>query len=454
MAPALKVFVQWLPSLAIPTSRPAAADSARLPSTHTEPIVHARTEPIVYGHMSNAGHQQQHALGSKTDNADENLHVSAVSPYTLSTVSWGVNRVDAFGLTGNNVSHKFWDGYQWNPENGGLETLGNGLATPPVAVTWGADRLDIFGLDNNNVIKHQYWDSVAWRPQSDQFENLGGTCDPKQALAADTWAPNRLDIFCRGPDGDLRHQYYDGSQWQPDMGSTESLGGSIASGPKVVSWGINRLDIFALNGEGDVTHKYWDGYQWSSWETFPASLKFRKDSLSVSTWGEDRLDIYAVAKDTAGTLFHKFWDGYQWNSWESLGSPDTAIVGSVGATSWAPDRIDIVGRVASTGNYWYKFYDGTSWQPSVTGWYDKGPGLAGKPFYSDPAVVSWGANRLDIFGTWSGGQLLHQTWTGENWYPNAESWECLGGCSSNLEYPEQKASKKASKEEFFEVELR
>lgn len=337
----------------------------------------------------------------------------------VSAVSWSENRLDIFSLTANNLTHKFWDGHQWNPSGKELETLGNGLATPPVAVTWGVDRLDVFGLDDHNVIKHQYWDGSSWRPDVAEFENLGGECDPLHPISASSWGKDRLDIFCTGPEGDLLHQYYDGSQWQPSAGSLESLGGSLLTGPSVVSWGKNRLDIFGVDPAGDVSHLYWDGSQWSEWEALPFTLNFH-EPLTVTSWGENRLDVYGVSLVPLA-LWHKYWDGSQWSAWENLGDED--LLGSVAATSWAPGRHDIVARRANDSTYLYKYYDGQSWRPDTLGWYNKGPDYH---FDSNPSVVSWGNNRLDIFGVNYDDELLHQAWTAESWYPSNTDWETLG----------------------------
>ncbi|KAL8702455.1 MAG: hypothetical protein Q9201_004379 [Fulgogasparrea decipioides] len=410
MAPLLKILIQWLPSLPNTLS----------PSSHAE--------SIAFSPMSDETNRQQQPIGLKGVE-DSETHAAKIVRRQISSVSWDRGRLDVFGLAANNLTHKFWDGSQWNPTGSELETLGNGLATPPIAVTWGPNRLDVFGLDDHNVVKHQYWDGTDWRPNVAQFENLGGQCDPNYPIAANSWGPDRLDIFCRGPAADLLHQYYDGSQWQPAVGSLESLGGNLATGPSVVSWGENRLDIFAVNENDEVTHLYWDGSQWSKWENFEASVTFRSEKPTVTSWGENRLDIYTL--DESGGLWHKYWDGSQWASFEFLGSPDTPLVGSVGATSWSANRIDIVGLSKSTRHYWYKYYDGEAWRPDVLGWYDKGPGdsgTSGRYFSSNPSVVSWGTNRLDIFGETVHGELLHQAWAESTWYPDAAEWECLGRC--------------------------
>lgn len=40
-------------------------------------------------------------------------------------------------------------------------------------------------------------------------------------------------------------------------------------------------------------------------------------------------------------------------------------------------------------------------------------------------MISWAPNRLDIFGVTADDKLLHQAWTGYDWYPGAEQWETL-----------------------------
>ena len=403
MAPILNLMIQLLPSLSNKLNAPI----------HT----------LSYDNQSVLSYvdQQQQKLISDGSTSISNGAMGSGSS-SVSTISWGQGRLDAFSLTGNNLTQKAWVGEQWYPSDDTLETLGNGLATAPAAVTWGTDRLDVFGLDDHNVVKHQYWDSSAWRPDVAEFENLGGECDsayPKP-VAASSWGAGRLDVFCTGPERDLLHQYYDGSDWQPSAGSLESLGGSLASSPSVVSWGKNRLDIFAVDPNGDLAHLYWDGSQWSQWETLPflPNAGIRANGLTVTSWGENRLDVYGVAFDAS--LYHKYWDGYQWSPWEKLGGE--RLLGAVAATSWSANRLDIVAKGGKNATYWYKFYDGQAWRPDATGWYPKG---ADTTFSSDPSVVSWGENRLDIFGVDAGDKLLHQTWYGSGWYPGSTDWETL-----------------------------
>ena len=68
--------------------------------------------------------------------------------------------------------------------------------------------------------------------------------------------------------------------------------------------------------------------------------------------------------------------------------------------------------------------DGTHWGPSLTDWEPLG-GI----FNSPPAAVSWGPNRLDIFGLGVNNEMLHKWWDGTDWRPSQTGWEPLSGTS-------------------------
>ena len=340
----------------------------------------------------------------------------------LSTISWGYNRMDVFGVdsvTGN-VSHKWFDGYQWGPASKGeLESLGGiHFTSVPTAVSWGVNRTDIFavGSPTDGQLYHKYWDGHRWQPVETDWEGLGGDLTG-YPLAATSWGADRIDVFGIGSDSELYHKYWDGSKWGPADTSLESLAPGVVfkTGASAVSWGPNRNDVFGLGEGSNLLHIYWDGSQWSKTENFGGTFSSPPTAIS---WGKDHLDVFAVdAKN--GSLFHKYWDGYQWSDYGNLGGSN--LQGQVSATSWGENRLDIV-ALGEDGQYYYKYWDGKQWNPSASDWYAKGGN-----FTSVPSVVSWGENRLDIYGVDSDHQLAHQTWYGSGWYPEANKWEQLGG---------------------------
>src|SRR5260370_42078249 len=76
---------------------------------------------------------------------------------------------------------------------------------------------------------------------------------------------------------------------------------------------------------------------------------------------------------------------------ENLGGP---VVSVTVAVSWGPNRLDIFGVAAVSNHILHKAWDGSQWLPSKTDWEDLG-GRSG----TRHAVTSSGRNRLDIFVT-------------------------------------------------------
>jgi hypothetical protein len=86
----------------------------------------------------------------------------------------------------------------------------------------------------------------------------------------------------------------------------------------------------------------------------------------------------------------------------------------IAVVSWGADRLDMVALGTDNAIY-HRAWDG-QWVPSE--WE-----RLGGVFVSPPAVVSWGADRLDIFGIGTDNHMYHKAWYGQ-WTPG---WEDLGG---------------------------
>ncbi|HET8839844.1 MAG TPA: hypothetical protein VFN35_00195 [Ktedonobacteraceae bacterium] len=71
---------------------------------------------------------------------------------------------------------------------------------------------------------------------------------------------------------------------------------------------------------------------------------------------------------------------------------------------------------------YHKWWDGSNWGPSPTGWEALG-GILSSP----PNAVSLGPNRLDSFGLGTDHQMYHKWWDGSNWRLSMVGWEALGG---------------------------
>src|ERR687897_3301239 len=185
-----------------------------------------------------------------------------------------------------------------------------------------AGNLEVFGRQIDNAILGKRFDAQKWSPSPLGWENLGGEFMANPAVVALDSGSSRLDIFAPGTNYGMFHKARVDFTWLPSQLDWEDLGSQSrfrAVAPAVASWGAKRLDTFsvALGGiqGGGVQHKWWDGQTWQPSQLDWEDLGGRFDTVPVATpavtsWGANRLDVFAVGTSTA--MVHKAWDGQTW----------------------------------------------------------------------------------------------------------------------------------------------
>jgi hypothetical protein len=193
-------------------------------------------------------------------------------------------RVDVFAAgQGGSLLHAIWDGQDWREfESLGAPTLGEGEQSRlyplsgPVSCCRSGDQIAVFTGGPVGDLLMKWWDGNEWS----RFESLGSPKDYNPSYPAVTipaplsgppvacsWGAGRLDVFARGPHGDMLHRGWDGERW----GQFESLGMPTDARDMAIpfvgtatacTWGTGRLDVFARAVDGHLYHTWWDG----SWE--------------------------------------------------------------------------------------------------------------------------------------------------------------------------------------------
>ena len=307
----------------------------------------------------------------------------------------------------------------WGPSVTNYEYHGGNIVGTPAPVAWTSDRLDIFVKGTDAALYHQWWNGHAWGPSLTNYEYHGGIIEGNPAAVA--WTSDRLDVFVKGTDRALYHQWWDGHAWGPSLTSYEYHGGVILGDPCAVSWGPDRLDVFVVGTDRALYHQWWDGRAWGpSITDYEYHGGVILGSPTAVCWGGDRIDVFVLGTDRA--LYHQAWDGAAWhpsvNDWESLGG---TIGGQPTVVSWGGDRLDIFALGTDRALY-HKAWDGQAWQPSVTGWENLGGTIIGSP-----SVASWGGDRLDVFAIGTDRALYHKWWDGHAWGPSQAGYEYHGG---------------------------
>ena len=282
------------------------------------------------------------------------------------------------------------------------------------ASTW-SGMLDLFVRGTNvsgaNMWSRSYdysgWSSFQQDPPGNESVRVSSQ------IAAVSWGYGRVDLFARSESGTLIHKWYQNtsgwSRW-------EDLGGCIMGTPTATSWSPNRLDIFAqgCNETGiNMYHKWWDNNRWYSWEVVPAMNARISAAPSAVSWGLGRIDIFGRAEN--GQLIHNWYGG----KWYGIDSQGGCIMGQPAVSAWGPGRLDVFAQGCnnSGANVWHKWYSGNVWQP-----WEITPMHQNTRVTSMLGAVSWGPDRIDIFGRGETGDLKHQ-WYDRSW----RTWESLGG---------------------------
>lgn len=255
------------------------------------------------------------------------------------------------------------------------------LTSKPGAASWAPNRFDVFARGPDQQMGHLWWDGSQWYG----WEPLGGVLASGPGAAARS--PGLLDVFVRGTDDQLYHRWWDGSQWN----GWEALGGVLRSSPTVASWSAGRLDVMVQGTDSQIWRKFWDGSQWSGWE--PLGGQTNADP-AVATWGAGRLDLFI--RNVDGTLGHRWYDGGQWSTWEWFAGSLSNGTGPSAAAS-ANGELDVI--VSGTANVPQRLQYNGGWRP----WQSLGGATP-----QTPSVVKRDLGPTEVFVTGTDGALYHE----------------------------------------------
>jgi hypothetical protein len=133
-----------------------------------------------------------------------------------------------------------------------------------------------------------------------------------------------IALFFRTTLGALLLKWWDGENWSDfsSLGMPEvqdptypavTAAASLTGSPAACSWAQGRLDVFARGPRGDLTHRAWNGGTWGPFESLgmpTCNGEFRlvplAGSIAACSWGFGRVDVFATALDR--NLYHAWWN--------------------------------------------------------------------------------------------------------------------------------------------------
>ncbi|HZG92446.1 MAG TPA: hypothetical protein VEZ42_19735 [Pseudonocardia sp.] len=139
----------------------------------------------------------------------------------------------------------------------------------------------------------------------------------------------------------------------------------------------------------------------------PPATELSSPAVAASRPG--RVDL--VTRSPGGGLVHHYRPpGGSWSRAIDLGG---SVASQPAVVSWGPGRLDVFAR-GTDDRLWHRAFDGARWWD----WTSLGGSLR-----SAPAVASWSAGRLDVVVRGSDGALWHRAFDGTRWW----DWASRGG---------------------------
>jgi hypothetical protein len=195
-------------------------------------------------------------------------------------------------------------------------SLGGVLIGGPAAASWGDGRVDVFVRGTDDGIYHNFFNGSAWSG----YIRFPAPWATNEEPAAVSWGPERIDVALRGTNGLVYHLWCQGRATCESTGygideHGTPPGVSVASAPAIVSQELGKLDIFVLGSDGRFWQKSWTGSAWTGWTVIPDGTLTSRPAAASLRLG--RIDLFGRGVDMA--LYHNVFDGGVWSGWTSLG---------------------------------------------------------------------------------------------------------------------------------------
>jgi len=221
------------------------------------------------------------------------------------------------------------------PEGPGVEVaVPMGLAGAPTACSREPGQMDVFAVGPAGELLHTSWSGSAFS-ELESLGGLaaprGADLPICGAISAAACGSSAMAVFARGTAGELLVKWWNAGVWAPfvPVRSPEETDPALrfvevplplTSAPVACGGGRTRLDVFARGPAGDLLRRIWNGTAWTRAESLgmPRSTAGKPIPLTgfslACAWGRWRLDVFATAAD--GKLYNASSNG----SWSAPAS--------------------------------------------------------------------------------------------------------------------------------------
>ncbi len=269
---------------------------------------------------------------------------------------------------------------------------GNMRSSPAVASNQDG-RVEVFVRGSDNQLWHQWqWTvptsanpSGTW---SGFYPMTGNMTDSPAAIMN---ADGRLEVFVRGSDGELWHQ------WQSTPGGTWSrfwpMQGQMTGSPAVARNADGRLEAFVRGQDGELWHQYQvtPGGGWSGFAPMQGQIT---DSPAVTAYADGRLAVFVRGQD--GQVWYQEQSFIGWTGFSPLTG---SILGTPAAARNSDGTLEACVR-GSDSNLWCMKQNPNGTWPGFE--------LIGGPISDTPFIATNASGTLEIFVRGTDWQMWHE----------------------------------------------
>jgi hypothetical protein len=178
------------------------------------------------------------------------------------------------------------------------QSLGGIVTNPLTAASWAPNRLDLFGLGPQGQVLHKFSVNGKWFPSQEAWRDLGGSFRlPPLAVPA---VPGRIDLLCVNEhQSSLHHKWYDRLTWHPGEDVWADRGKVFMSPPAAVTIDRNRLVMIILGLDGDLYHGQVRNNNWDVWwiRIYPPGGGTFISRPAVVVSNPRQIDIFCLRSD-------------------------------------------------------------------------------------------------------------------------------------------------------------
>ncbi len=298
-------------------------------------------------------------------------------------------RPHSYATTGSAVYHC----RSWPANSTGLLSVYFTVAEPqsatPSGAAAGGGALDVFTRGPSGQLDHQR--SVTGGPWTAPT-SIGGLLTGGPSAVADPAGTVR--VVLRGTNNSAYTVSSTGAGWSPFL----NLGGTLAGRPALAVGGTGNADVFGPGADGQLwTRAATGASSWAGWTSLGGGIAAGTGPAATGTCGGN---LAVVVRGRDGTLWLRERVGGRWGGWQPLGG---AMTGDPGISSLSAGRIDVYVQ-GSDRALWRRYRVAGRWSP----WQRLGGLLASGP----TATAAAGSGRQDVFALGGNGAYYQLTDTG------------------------------------------